>query len=371
MRDEYRGELDRMKLTAESKKALTDSLCRRKKEERPRRSFHLAGGLRQAAVIAAVLCLLTSVAVAVVAASPTLRDSVFGDSAGYEQSSTFIGRSVERGGWTLTITDCVGDDLDLYLGLELEAPEGTALDEEGYFFGESLLGFDMEFPGLKLSGGEQVWQLPDSAPGDNRLSFMVHARAFEFEMGGESRSFNGQRVRLSFPGLSHYRWTPDGEDWRRETVVDCGETWDFGTLTVSYPDSTIHLEPNLPVTTLDVEATITEVEISPISVRVRIEGDALKGHHSWVPRNARDGYYGCIDYQEIILYSEDGSEFSVVEEDSDLSGSGCSGGELPDEDGYLVLRRTYSKSVNGVISKLVDVDSLTAISICGVMIPLK
>lgn len=46
----------------------------------------------------------------------------------------------------------------------------------------------------------------------------------------------------------------------------------------------IRLEPDLPVTTLGVEATITRVEVTPIGVYVYIEGDALKGHHSWVPR---------------------------------------------------------------------------------------
>lgn len=376
MRDElgsYREELERMKLTGESKKALAARLGRRQRREQPRRGLRLAGGLRQAAVIAAAVCLLTSAAVAVVAASPTLRDSVFGEGGGYEQSSAFIGRSIEKNGWTLTITDCVGDDLDWYLGLELEAPEGTVLDEENYFFGEDQNDITLDFPDLKADGGQKgLRQIPDDNAADNRLSFLVHARAFAF-FDGSTGSFNGQRVRLVFPGLSHENgtWIDEETGWEFELISDCDEIWDFGTLTVSYPDSTIRLEPNLPVTTLDVEAAITEVEISPLSVRVLIEGDALKGHHSWVPRNAPDGYYGCMEYQEIILYSEDGSEFSVVCEDSDLSGSGCSGGTEPSEDGYLVLRRTYGRTLNGIPSRLVDVDSLTAISICGVVIPLR
>ena len=369
--DGYKEELDRVRLTEDSKRALAASLGRRERRAQPRRALHLPGGLRQAAVVAAVLCLLTSAAVAVVAASPTLRDSVFGGGAGYEQSSGFIGQSIEKNGWTLTITDCVGDDLDLYLGLELEAPEGTVLDQETYFFGDRTFDFTMKFPDLGRNGGaEGLHCLPDDDPSDNRLSFLLHARAFKF-FQENTGSFNGQRVRLAFPGLSHYIWIEEEPEWRREVVRDCGETWDFGTLTVSYPDSTIHLEPNLPVTTLDVEATITEVEISPLSVRVLIEGDALKGHHSWVPRNAPDGYYGCTEYQEIILYSEDGSAFSVEIGDTDQSGSGCSGGELPDEEGYLVLRRTYGRKVNGIPGRLVDVESLTAVSICGVVIPLK
>ena len=163
MRDElerYRDELHRMRLTEESRRALAAGLSRHKKQ--PRRTFRLAGGLRQAAVIAAAVCLLTSAAVAVVAASPTLRDSVFGEGGGYEQSSAFIGRSIEKNGWTLTITDCVGDDLDWYLGLELEAPEGTVLDEENYFFGEDQNDITLDFPDLKADGGQKgLRQIPD------------------------------------------------------------------------------------------------------------------------------------------------------------------------------------------------------------------
>ena len=54
MRDElgsYREELEQMKLTGESKKALAARLSRRQRREQPRRGLRLAGGLRQAAVI--------------------------------------------------------------------------------------------------------------------------------------------------------------------------------------------------------------------------------------------------------------------------------------------------------------------------------
>ena len=48
---------------------------------------------------------------------------------------------------------------------------------------------------------------------------------------------------------------------------------------------------------------------------------------------------------------------------SDCSGSGCSGGTNASEEGYLVLARAFDS--------LVDVDTLTAISVCGVEIPLR
>lgn len=362
--ESYKAELDRVRLTEESKKTLAESLSRRQVVERPEiRSHRLTAGAGRVAAVAAVVCLLVTGAVAGVVASPTLRDLAFGDSAGYEQSSTFIGRSVENHGWTLTITDCVGDDVDLYMGLELTAPEGTVLEEGNYEFGDSPGDFYLAFPDME--NGRQNWgirQLPDDDSTDNKLNFMLHSGNFLDE-----GSYNGQRMRLKIYDLCKVWYDMD----RKETVDApvCNGTWDFGEMTVSFPHSTIYLEPNVPVTTLDVEAIITEIIISPISVQVRIEGDALKGHHDWVPKDAPDGYYSCIDYQEITLYSEGGN---TVTANYIRPGSGCWGGEAnSDEDGMLLLKRTYSQSTNGIITKLVDVDSLTAISICGVTIPLK
>lgn len=361
----YKTELDRLRLTEESKKALAASLARQGGvQEAPRRR---TGTLRLAAVIAAAICLLATAGYAAAAAAPTLWGSVFTDSAAYEKSSAFIGRTVDNNGWTVTITDCVGDDLNLYLGLELAAPEGTVLEEGSYCFGKGTFQYTLNFPGMKAGGSEGLYQLPDENPADNRLTFVLTVYTI-FE---EDAGFNGQKMHLKLPELQTRVW--DAEKQKYNYTIICPGKWDFGMLTISYPDSAIRLEPNLPVTTLDVEAVITEVTVSPLGVRVRIEGDALKGHHSWVPKNAPDGWYGCIEYQEIVLHFEDGTSFTVGQADSNLSGSGCSGGTNTDEDGYLFLRRTYSRDdpVNGVAGKLIDVDKVTSVSVCGVEIPLR
>lgn len=361
--EHYKSEMDEMRLTEESKKALAESLRRREIPVMPEiRTRKVPAGAGKIAAVAAVVCLLVTGAVAAVVASPTLRDQVFGDSAGYQQSSTFIGKSVENNGWTLTVTDCVADDRDLYMGLELTAPEGTILEEGTYQFGDSPGDIDLTFPDMKY--GYDTWgirQLPNDDPADNKLSFMLHSgNLFRQE------NYHGQRMRLKVHDLCKVRYDVELQDIVDEPV--CDGIWNFGEMTMDFPDSTLHLEPNVPVTTLDVQATITEIMISPISVQVRIEGDALKGHHSWVPRNAPDGYYGCIDYQEIKLYSEDGS---IISADHVRGGSGCWGGEADStDDGRLILWRTYSPSINEIITELVDVDSLTAISVCGTMIPL-
>ena len=358
----YREELDQVKLTEESKRALVRSLQNRKEDEM-RKNGRKPVRIRRVAAVAAVICLLTTGAVAAVTASPTLRDRIFGDSAAYEQSSAFIGRSVENRGWTVTITDCVGDDIDLYMGLEVTAPEGTVLEEGSYQFGDRPGDIALLFPDME--NGRQQWgirQLPDDDATDNKLNFILHSGNFLDE-----GSYNGQRMRLKIYDLRKVWYDAERQERVEEPV--CNGTWDFGEMTVDLPHSTIRLEPNVSVHTLDVEAAITEIAISPISVQVCIEGNALKGHHGRVPKNAPDGYYGCIEYQEIVLYGEDGSAIAAEQLQA---GSGCWGGGADSgEDGRLLIRRTYSRAVNDMITKLVDVDSPTAVSVCGGMIPLK
>ena len=361
MRDDfesYKTELDRLRLTEESKKALASRLThRRAAQKTPRR---LARTVRMAAAVAAVICLLATAGYAAVAAAPTLLGSIFEGGAAYEQSSGFVGKSVDNNGWVITITDCVGDDREMYVGLELAAPEGTVLDEEDYCFGED--NYTLDF--FSRQGG-QSWglrQIPDDDPTDNRIAFFLHMRNL-FE------SLDNNRIRLVLPELRYMVWNMEEE--KMDYIPVCSGKWNFGVMTIPYPDSTIRLTPDRPVTTLGVEAVITELTVSPLSVCVRIEGDAFKGHHGWVPRNAPDGWYGCIEYQEIVLRFDDGTALIVDQANSDLSGSGCSGGTDPTEDGWLVLRRTYSGNINGVSSRLVDVDRVVSVSVCGVEIPLR
>ena len=346
----YREELDKVRLTEAGKAALTQALCRRAAAPAQARPRRLA---RPWITAAAVLCLLMATAGAAVLASPTLRDRVFGGSAGYDQSSAIISRSVEQSGWTLTLTDCVGDDRRIYLGIEVTAPEGTVLDREHYAFAR----YDVDFPGHDWAGGASLDQLEDDDPTDNRISFVYWSN----RILSDGESINGSDICLLLENLCYLYWDGAGEEVAWAPV--CEGTWDFGTFPLSYRDSTLRLTPELPVTTLGVEAMITQVEVSPLGVYVRIEGDALKGHHSWVPKNAPDGWYGCVEYQEILLYDTEGHVLTVDGVTSDCSGSGCSGGTDTSEDGYLVLARAFDH--------LVDVDTLTAISICGVEIALR
>lgn len=346
MDNRYREELDGIRLTVESKRALAQALAARQGSNTTRR-------WSRTAIAAAVIVAMLAGSVGAAVVLPPVVRNYFGDSAGYRQSAVELGQSITQNGWTLTLTDCLADDYTIYLGVTLTAPDGTVLDQEGGYYFSDWGGPD--FPELKYGAAGTYTQLEDGDPTDNQLSFLFTSYYLPRE-----GSLNGQTMEITLGGLYHHAGWNGGTTYSYEEIYDCSETWSFRT-TLHYSDHIIRLEPNVSVHTLDVDATITEIAVSPLSVFVRIEGDALKGHHSWVPKNTSDGWYGCVEYQEITLHTKGGTAIPLTDH---VGGSGCSGGDLDHpEDGWLQLIRRPDTPL--------DVENLASISICGVEIPLE
>lgn len=348
MCSEYQSRLNQIKLTAESKAAL---ICSLNGHQNAKCSKPMKKRWKASAITAvAAMLILTTTAVAVAFVIPVLSD-YYQNSIGYQQSSVVLGESITKNGWTVTLTDSVMDRYNIYVGVEIRAPEGTVLDaESGYHFAE----WDFGIPTMEIGSAGGFEKVHDEDPTDNIIQFILRS---SYVMR-DDQSFDGETFEVKLGGLYHNgEWSEESESFAR--IYDCEETWDFSA-TISLPEKTICIEPNMPINTLDVEAMVTQLEITPIGVYVYIEGDALKGHHSWVPKNAPDGWYGCVEYQEITLYLTDGTAIPMME---GMDGSGCSGGTDTSENGYLHLARRADT--------LIDMDTLDHISICGVEIPLR
>lgn len=352
--ESYRAELDGLRLTEESRERLADRLTGRRSLEADRRSHRPGGRLGRAAVIAAAACLLAAVGgAAVVSSVPTLRDRFFGgDSAGYRQSGGFVGRAVENNGWTLSITDCVGDDYYVYLGMELEAPEGTVLDAPDYRFAR----FSASFTDSSLYGTYDVMPLPDEDPTDNKLPLM-------WLLYSSQPGVNGSTVRLTVSDLGH-RWD-NGEAYQ----LDCGGTWDLGAVTVRYPDSVLRLTPGTPVEvplegpggvrTLD--AQVSRVEISPLALNVWISGEDLVLHHGPDRPQPSETFYFCDSTQEVLAFDADGQPIAMRAGMEGMGGGGCSG--YNESEGYIWLSCGFGG--------LMDVNRVAKIVVNGVEIPVR
>lgn len=364
----YRTELDALRLTEESRRALADRLARREGADAAGRPRRMAGGLRRAAILGAAACLLAGIGgAAAISGAPTMRDRFFGgDSVGYQQSGGFVGKAVENNGWTLSITDCVGDDYYIYLGMELEAPEGTVLDAADYQFAH----VSAKFADSGLYGSYDVMPLPDEDPTDNKLPLM-------WLLYSSQPGVNGAAVRLKVSDLGHH-W----DDW--ETYeLDCGGTWDFGCVTVNYPDSTLRLEPNTPVRVplegpggvWEADAVVSQVQLSPLALNIWLSGEELTLHHGPDEPRPGDTVYDCHDTQEVLAFDADGRPIEMSAglrsgrwtnyagdhfRGGNMGGGGCSG--YSESEGFLWLAFGFDS--------LTDVNQVAKIVVNGVEIPL-
>lgn len=350
MDKQYRNEMDQICLTEESKKIIIQNLVNRQtKPSKPLRAKKMS------LKVVAAICLLVFSTTAIAIGFPVLQ--AYFDGNGYKQSSAIIGKAVTQNGWSMTLTDCVGDDRYLYLGLELAAPEGTVLDKEAYYFEQ----YDVSFLGMQdyIMAGS-LMQVPDEDGTDNLLHFI-----FRIEGGYYDDTFNGKIMKLSLGNLYHTGDWNEAES-RREHLLDSEAEWKFNAVKVDYPDNAIRLKPDINVTVLDVEAKITSIEVSPIGVVVTMEGDELKGHHEWVAKDAPDGWYSCIEQPIIILYDKEGKPLEPDEQSTPFgirAGSGCWGGlRHNDEPGKLKIVQSYGY--------LLDMDVLDYVDINGVRIQL-
>ena len=356
MDNRYRDELDQIRLTGESKQELAQALAARQGSKTARRWSRTAVA---AAVIAAVLAGTVGAAVVL----PPVVQNYFGDSAGYRQSAMELGQSITKNGWSMTLTDCLADDNTIYLGLTLTAPEGTVLDcPYGYHFMDPFMPTFPDLPGLTGSG--TYHQVEDDDPTDNQISFL-----FFWSYYSQEKSLNGQILDFTLGELYHDVGWNGGTEYSIEKVYDCSETWAFRT-TLNYPDHIIRLEPDVTVHTLSVDAKVAEVTVSPISVYVLLADSSLLGHHHNPPRDS-EGYPACTEYQEITLYTKDGTAIPLM---NDSQESGC------DESTWIMPTDWEADPSGGERGWLrfirrpdtpLDVENLASISICGVEIPLE
>lgn len=191
-----------------------------------------------------------------------------------EQGICRLDRSETYNGWTVTLTECAGDDVSAYIWVDVAAPEGTVLSlpEPSYFYADYTLEQPLDDgESMRRSGGSMLL-LPDEDLEDNHIAFLIH-RYFTAE------SLQGKTVNIEISALSDHWWEvrENADDILHEegtelTAAVRDYTWVFEDVTLDFSNQTIHLEPNVEVPWLNGTTTLTKLEISPFNVTVRVEG---------------------------------------------------------------------------------------------------
>lgn len=359
MKQEYNRAMEQVRLSPEGEARVLQAL--EAQAQSPRRKQRRDPLI---AVLAAAAALLMGAA-AVAGLSPVL-EHYFADTPEEELSLLGAGAypldiSQSYEGWTVTLTDCVGDDHNVYIGIQVEAPEGTALElpdhsvNGGFSFEHSR--FDLEDP-----HGTYSWTLAqreDPDPADNRLWYVLEANIVD--------PFQRQATIELSDLYDFWYWPPEvSGSWQRQersetTRAVQGHTFRFEDVPLDYADRTIRLSPNQEVHLLGGTATVTSVEISPITVGARVEGGSCVRHHQAVPC---DG--SCNGLIAITLHMRDGTQIQAGK-----SGvGGCSDDPEDASTPYgAFIASTYYYSDMGEPDRFIDPAQVEAVEVCGTIIP--
>ncbi len=279
-----------------------------------------------------------------------------------------INRTLEHNGWTMTLTECVGDDYLVYLWVDVTAPEGTELTEleNGWISVHyKLTGLPDNYSGT-IGASQSI--LSDENPLDNKVSFCLRNE-------GTGQSLRGETVDIVLKDLADGWWENPGTDRavrheRELTGAIADHEWVFEAVTLDYPQQTISLAPEVEIPYLDGTATLSEVEISPLSTKVRVEGGSCYDHHGNSGGVSSTGWV-CLYALDVQLHMKDGTVWNSSELGM-VGGGGCEDGISPDGEvrlPYVERRVSYMENSNLIPPRVLDPTRVDYVTICGVDIP--
>ena len=317
-----------------------------------------------------------------------------------------LNRSLEYNGWTVALTDCVGDDNKAFIWVEVTAPEDVSLTESENRWFRTL--FDLSGEGIVGPMGGSLYTIPDGDPEDNRLSFCIEASPWVDEgLRGAVMDITLDPIEdVALAGGENYQEIEMYE--RTEAIRD--HSWLFEDVVLDYPDQAIRLEPGLEVDYLDGTTTLSQVTISPLTVTVRVEGGSCYDYDSRIAKmleaeaeaenlspdekvietpsgttitfGSGDGAANRLENAQersdllwgslgVEVHMKDGTVFSQLPK-----ASGCSGDNgLPPstpEEAYVEGVFHYKEMNHNLIpDRVIDPSQVDYVTVCGVNIPVN
>ncbi len=360
-----------IKFSEQEKQQLADKLYastqRTEKQQKPFR--------RPLRPIAVALLFVIGISVAGYAAT-TIRNVIKENFKGtpaantnFEQNITYLGLTDTWNGWSLTLTDVIGDYSAVWIGFELKSPENCKFDPARYYhFDDRDIQFKPKFSYFKGINVENMKFVDE-----HTLTGVLEIRT-DVPLQNELVSISLSKFYDIYDELDT---TAKTETYIRHTLTEDYQeinqhTFSFKNVPLNYKTMEITLTPNDKVSVFQGEAILTKIIISPISVTARVEGEGCKNHH-YKP-SSRPEVYLDSNRPEVYLDSNikvlDGSVYNqaclrelglkvICKDGSEMkftSGSGsCEDKTKP----YYIEKTQRTKQ------EIIDLDNIAYIEVCG------
>ena len=275
--------------------------------------------------------------------------------------------AAEDSGGTLEAKQVLADRYTALILFEFTAPKGTVLDGDSYRL-EYPNGSDVTITaadGTPIRSLTFGWELvEDDDPADNRVCYVMEVHPYAFSAIQDT---SGLTVDIELTGFYDY-WRTEAQGEIQQhgksslTAAVQNHTFWFKDVPLNYADRTIRLTPNQEIQLLGGTTTVTSIEISPITVSVRVEGGACVHHHQTVPR---DG--SCNGLITMTLHMKDGTQ---MEAGGPGIGSGCADNPEDKSSPYgAFLQTTRYYNDMGEPFRFIDPTQVESVEVCGVVIP--
>jgi hypothetical protein len=231
-----------------------------------------------------------------------------------------IGVSSEKNGVRIDAVQSIGDGNNMYILLDVTAPEGTVIYPNSRFDGIYLMVEGATGMGYGCD------MLPDANENDNKATFMISMEA--------NREISSKMIDIKFKNLGHF--VPDSPDIVSDFKGDWELKWklDYQDISTEY---TIGKELIVNGETLKVDS----ISVSPIAFNVKISGNYIREYDSAPPE---PGSGDLIQIKAVTL--KDGTV--LTQDDAGGWGTSVNGSE------YMINMR---------MKQLIDTDQVKSITL--------
>ncbi len=361
----YQDKWHEIKFSEQEKKQLTEQIqAQMQQQYNHNKPFYKP--LRPIAIALLLIVFVTAVGYAATNIRNVIKDTCKGTPtaiADFEKGITYIGMTEQWNGWSMTLTDVVGDYNGVWIGFELKSPEGIHFDpERAYHFNHTELTPDYLHQGINLYDVTVI--------DDHTLTGLLKLESYGTN-NTQKPEFQNKKIRLILSGFydiyDELDPTAETERYIRQTCTEDYQavnqhTWVFDDVPLDYKTIEITLTPNEKVSVFQGDATLTKIVISPLSVTARVEGEGCKDHH-FKPTSRPEAYHdstlkaldgsvynqGCWRELDIKVICKDGSELKFS----------SSSGSCDDKKSPYYLEQTKRTD------HIIDLQNIAYIEVCG------
>lgn len=307
MKNQYRTQLNHVKLTDADKNILVYKMMDAQRKVQNRRKDL---SWRMIATLVVVVCLFTATAGALIwynTLSPLWAE---GSQVVYEENKMILNKSQTIDGWTVTLTDCIGNDTELYIGVELTAPEGADMTHE-YYFDD----YTMTFTNGNKDRSGGVTRIGADAVAGNTIHYGLW-KSISPRITRQ-QPVHGETVTITLDQLFYVSWKDEdiknpnnfsgSDECAYISVVD--KPFVFENVKLDYPDAGKTYAVNQQMEYLGGRTTLERIEIDPFGVTAYISGGSALHHHD--EKRAENGEYLFTDIKvygkgDALLYERYG-----------------------------------------------------------------